>query len=312
MIKILLTDDPAQAIEKINSIKDAVNILTRSKDYHLGDIAYTDSIASNLFLECTTAGTTSDTDISGATLSEGNTLTDGTVVWTVRKIVSYNDVAKVIKTSGASTTYFYTNGTYEVPDGVEYIYVSGCAGGGGGSFCGGGGGGESVDRKKIKVTPGEKIAITIGSGGAASETSMHSTSKVLNAGDGGNTVFGNYFTLNGGKGLHYNQSSGAETQMPLAGGNGATNGSMCASMQNGSPYWTGGNGGHTLFGKGGSGGAWSVYCSLNDTKSKYMNGTNGIGYGSGGGGCGACRIGAYNYVTGAGSGANGFIMIEVV
>lgn len=215
----------------------------------------------------------------------------------------------------AGATCFYTNGVYVVPDDIEAIYVSGCAGGGGGSFCGGGGGGESVSRKKITVTPGERINITIGTGGAAAYSSVvNPGTNLKNAGDGGNTIFGKYFTLTGGKGIRYN-SSAKETQMPLAGGNGATNGTYTAIMRynsSSSTYWVGGNGGNSLFGKGGSGGTWSVYCALNNTSSTYMHGSDGIGYGAGGGGCGLRWNGSSNYATGAGSGTNGFIMIEVI
>lgn len=98
MIKLSLTDDPAQAIEKINSIKDAVNILGRNQEYQVGDIAYTDAIPSNLFLECTTAGTTSPSDIPETKMNEGGTLSDGSVVWTARKVVSHSDVTGVVRT----------------------------------------------------------------------------------------------------------------------------------------------------------------------------------------------------------------------
>lgn len=91
---------------------------------------------------------------------------------------------------------------YTVPDGVFRIAVSAAAGGGGGgdyassSFPGGGGGGgEAVFNKILPVTPGQLINISIGSGGAAG-----SAFNRFDGRDGGNTVFGSYFTLSGGKG----------------------------------------------------------------------------------------------------------------
>ena len=282
--------------------------LKRSTTYAKGDIAFHDSLPSWAYLECTQAGTTSDSELSAGAAKEKDIITDGTTKWEVRRL------------GGSSVTpqptYFYTSGTYTVPDGVTTIYVSGCAGGGGGSFCGGGGGGESIMRKQISVTPGESISITIGTGGHASSTTGGSASvsstKIASAGDGGNTVFGNYFTLQGGKGIAYN-SSGAETQMPLAGGNGATNGGMCTLLRynnEDSVFWVGGKGGDSLFGKGGAGGSWSVGYALGSTN-RSMNGGDGIGYGSGGGGFGSYYKAPRNYWTGAGAGTNGFIMIEV-
>lgn len=59
-----------------------------SKVYAVGDIAFSASLPSSLVLECTTEGTTAATapDFSGAV--EGDTITDGRVVWTYRSILS--------------------------------------------------------------------------------------------------------------------------------------------------------------------------------------------------------------------------------
>lgn len=61
-----------------------------STEYQVGDIAFSPSLPSSLLLKCTTAGTTasSEPDFSGAT--EGGTVTDGTVTWTYRNILSGN------------------------------------------------------------------------------------------------------------------------------------------------------------------------------------------------------------------------------
>ena len=62
------------------------------KVYAVGDIAFSASLPSYLVLECTTPGTTAATepDFSGAV--EGGTVTDGTVVWTYKDLLS-DDVA---------------------------------------------------------------------------------------------------------------------------------------------------------------------------------------------------------------------------
>lgn len=59
--------------------------LQRSKAYILGDIAYSGKLPSYLHLECTTAGTTAETEPTITGKVEGNTITDGTAVWTVKK-----------------------------------------------------------------------------------------------------------------------------------------------------------------------------------------------------------------------------------
>jgi hypothetical protein len=64
------------------------NILLRNETVTLGDIRYTSKLKSNLFLECTTAGTTSSTAVSFTGVTEGDTVTDGTVVWAVKKVGS--------------------------------------------------------------------------------------------------------------------------------------------------------------------------------------------------------------------------------
>jgi hypothetical protein len=70
-----------------------LNIRQDSTEYAVGDIAYSAALSSVLFLECTTAGTTASSipaAITGA--GEGDSITDGTVVWIVQKIASMADV----------------------------------------------------------------------------------------------------------------------------------------------------------------------------------------------------------------------------
>ena len=67
-----------------------INYLVRKNNttYTAGVVAFYQTIPSPLVLECTTAGTTAATapDFSGA--AEGDTITDGTVVWTYKSILS--------------------------------------------------------------------------------------------------------------------------------------------------------------------------------------------------------------------------------
>ena len=231
---------------------------------------------------------------------------------------------------GGTATYFYTDGIYTVPAGVNRIYVSGAAGGAGGGYCGGGGGGASVMRKAIGVTPGEKINITIGLGGIGCVGAYHSAddppADKYNGANGGDTVFGTKFTLNGGKAYRYKNSTatiGFVQGSGLAGGAGATNGTVTNAtyfIVNDFYTYGGGKGGDTLFGKGG---AAAVYGIDYDASTNLSHPTvtnqpqNGIGYGSGGGGaatwfCTGVLEGtsAGVRVSNGGYGANGIIIIE--
>ena len=74
-----------------------------SKYYALGTVVYLPSIGAGLYLECTTAGTTDSGALVISTPTPNTTVTDGTVVWTIRniksdgfkvgdmKVVAYND-----------------------------------------------------------------------------------------------------------------------------------------------------------------------------------------------------------------------------
>jgi len=98
---------------------------------------------------------------------------------------------------------YLTAGTYmwNVPAGVRQIMVTAAGAGGGGGSGGshtsgaGGGGGAFVVRKLLRIPVGvTQIPITVGAGGL-SLPDINS-----NGLDGGNTVFGEYFILQGGRG----------------------------------------------------------------------------------------------------------------
>ena len=110
--------------------------------------------------------------------------------------------------SAPSIARFTGAASFTVPAGVTTIYVSGCAGGGGGggsigvgastvvSGAGGGAAGEFLVRQPYSVTPGQVLAVTVGSGGSAGGVGG-------NGGNGGATALGALFTLAGGTGgLH--------------------------------------------------------------------------------------------------------------
>lgn len=100
----------------------------------------------------------------------------------------------LIQAHGTQT--FTKDGTFTVPSGVTKILITAC---GGGASCNsgsssiqaaGGQGGACIFKKAFKVTPGQKIPITIGKGGIYKDTT---------GGVAGNpTVVGNLVTLPGG------------------------------------------------------------------------------------------------------------------
>ena len=57
-----------------------------SKYYALGTVVYLPSIGAGMYLECTTAGTTDGGDLVISTPMPNDTVTDGTVTWTIKKI----------------------------------------------------------------------------------------------------------------------------------------------------------------------------------------------------------------------------------
>lgn len=64
--------------------------LERNKACVAGDIAFTINLPSSLYLECTTGGTTGATEPTFSGASVGDTVTDGTAAWVIRKFGSVN------------------------------------------------------------------------------------------------------------------------------------------------------------------------------------------------------------------------------
>ncbi|XLV72547.1 glycine-rich domain-containing protein [Ralstonia syzygii subsp. celebesensis] len=104
---------------------------------------------------------------------------------------------------------FTANGSFTVPAGVTKLWVSLVGGGGGGAgsingaayTAGGGGSGGVQYRVPVTVTPGQVVAVTIGSGGAGGIGSgSGGTYANSNGASGGASTFGALLTASGGAG----------------------------------------------------------------------------------------------------------------
>jgi hypothetical protein len=193
---------------------------------------------------------------------------------------------------------FTANGTFSVPDDVDFVWVSMVGGGGGGgtsaliddsyhpgaqvaSGGGGGGAGQSYIWHRVSVTPGEDIDIAIGAGGAGG-VSPGVVNYGQNGSSGGNTTFGDYLTAFGGRGG------------TLGRWNSTT--SVCDGGAGG----LGGSGGG-LGGDGGSGSTALGDAAEGGKPSKYSSKTIYPGAGGGGGAVGT-NTGTANNIGGMGGG----------
>lgn len=80
--------------ESAESHKDVYGKFLRQREtaYALKDVVYLPSLGAKFYLECTTSGTTPNTDLTVTSPAVGNTVTDGTVVWTIRKVMNPTDI----------------------------------------------------------------------------------------------------------------------------------------------------------------------------------------------------------------------------
>ncbi|EJM09730.1 hypothetical protein PMI21_05462 [Pseudomonas sp. GM18] len=204
---------------------------------------------------------------------------------------------------------FTSSGSFTVPAGVTQIYVSGCAGGGGGGGTfnigatgnisaggGGGGAGQSIIRQAYAVTPGQVIAITIGSGGTGAAIAG-------SGGAGGATLVGALVTLTGGGG---GAAGGAgpfsSSYAGGAGGSGYPQGSDGPDCTTAITS-TSGMGASCPFGGGGAG--------RRGLPNNSLAGVAGGGYGSGGSGASGAYAGsATSSGNVGGAGAPGLVVIE--
>lgn len=101
-----------------------ISIVNRQTQYNVGDIRVVGTLASGLYLKCTTAGTSASDAPDFSAAEAGNTITDGSVTWTVISIESSQnvDVANYATTAGSANqlTNAYTingvpfNGTQNI------------------------------------------------------------------------------------------------------------------------------------------------------------------------------------------------------
>ena len=191
---------------------------------------------------------------------------------------------------------FISSGTFNVPPGVSAVWISASgAGGGGVGYLGGtgaqaygaGSSGEFCLSRRIPVTPGGTLSITVGAGGTAGQVPPGA-----GPGLGGNTSFGAFSVLGnkGRNGLEYD-GGGA-----MGGSHGAPPTSSSYSLTNGMA--------ESVSTYGGASGGWSNGGGQQGTDGWAaeslcggIQGTTGTSYGAAGGGA--------NVWPSGGSGGNG-------
>ena len=227
---------------------------------------------------------------------------------------------------GNRKAVFTSSGTWTVPDFVDTIWVSGCAGGGGGGGGGGtvgssgdvgggggggGGAGQSTLKQAISVTGGHVLSVSIGAGGGGGAGGSSSGSSGSNGGSGGNTVLTDSTsstTLLTLSGAGSSGGGGGQTSTSAglgSGGPGGNAGTGYPAGQYGSDGNYTGNGGSGASGPfGGGGGAGRA-----GTGGAYP-GASASGFGAGGGGGGGVYGGSAAAGDNGGNGAPGFLVIE--
>jgi hypothetical protein len=190
---------------------------------------------------------------------------------------------------------FTASGSFTVPNGVTVARVTVIGGGGAGGYhitlpSGGGGAGGKAVGIVSSLTPGQVIAVTIGSGGAA-------LASFGNGNNGGTSVFGGFMSATGGAG---GLGGTTTTDFANAGGSGgiASGGQVNTAGSYGSDSIAvacrGGDGGGPGNGRGATG---------------PLSGISAPGYGGGGGG-GGTSTGANPAGFPGGAGAPGLVIVE--
>lgn len=194
---------------------------------------------------------------------------------------------------------FSSSGTFTAPTGVTIIRVQVWAAGGGGgagwlnydaagASAGGGGGGGGYAEGIYTVTPGQALSVTVGTGGALGTSSSNATS-------GGASSVGNLVTATGGQ----PGSNASSSSIGFGGLGGSSSGSNKFSV--GGTY--GSNGFNIPGGAGALGGAGGGTFNSGSTWHAQGAAASGNFPGGGGGGAGGGNVPA-------GSGANGFVIIQ--
>nr|WP_294527284.1 hypothetical protein [uncultured Rhodopila sp.] len=194
---------------------------------------------------------------------------------------------------GSGVQTFVTSGTFVVPAGVTQVEVE-VWGGGSGSFAstnvlpsGGGSGGGYARKLVTRLSPGQTVPVTVGSGGAGGTTSGTS------AGSGGASSFGQFVSATGG-GLN----SQASVTTP---GYGATPPGIGVG---GDVNFSGSAGQGGISNQGGMGGA----APMGGTQNSGSTGNTGSfpGGGAAGAGTGPSSNAAFN----GGAGGGGFVVVR--
>jgi hypothetical protein len=228
------------------------------------------------------------------------------------------------------TTIFTGNGTYVVPAAVNQVDVLVVGGGGGGGGCfgniaegGGGGGAGAVTYRRISVTPGASIGVSVGAGGAGQFGNRGT--------NGGASSFGGLVVAVGGGG---GGGGGSGNRIGSAGGSAGGSHGLGGDVQGGLPvirsfagndgtlgsFGSRGGQGGWFAGGGGGGGAMEAGTPTRNPNEGFTadrgNGGNGIQinflgslFAVGGGGGGGARSGAPGSwgIGGFGGGGSGLI-----
>lgn len=87
-----------------NGNKAPLHTLQRETTYALNDVAFHSGINARYFLKCTTAGTTGSVEPDFSGVTSNSTVTDGTVVWTVKTLGAAEGFVEYLPLAGGTLT----------------------------------------------------------------------------------------------------------------------------------------------------------------------------------------------------------------